>query len=68
MVGVTPAIEAGQAATPEGALRKLLLATAELLNQYMPKLGSHQRVIHGGGVFDEDVINPDLIEAQKKAT
>lgn len=68
MVGVKPAIEAASAGTPEGALRKLLLATTELLNMYMPKLGSHQRAIHGGGVFDEDLISPDLAEAQKKVS
>lgn len=56
MVGLTPAIEGSNAPTPESALRKLLSATAEMLCQFIPKLGAHQRVIHGGGMFDEDLI------------
>lgn len=49
MLGVNPAIEGGEAPTLEGALRKLLIATSEMLHLFMPKLGSHQRNIHGGG-------------------
>ena len=67
MVGLTPAIEGEKANSPEGAMRKLLIATAELLNEFIPKLGSHQRNIHGGGVFDEDMISAEMGEAQKKA-
>jgi hypothetical protein len=66
MVGLTPVIEGGAGTSPEVALRKLLMATCELLNTYMPKVGSHQRNIHGGGVFDEDAISSDLIGAQKR--
>lgn len=54
--------------SPEGAIRKLLTTTCELLNTFMPKVGSHQRNINGGGVFDEDLINADhLIEAQRRS-
>ena len=53
MVGLTPAIEGDPASSPDGALRKLLQSTCELLNTYIPKVGAHQRNIHGGGVFDE---------------
>lgn len=53
MVGLKPAIEGDQALNPEGAIRKLFLATCELLTVYIPKVGAHQRNIHGGGVFDE---------------
>ncbi|KAM3423840.1 hypothetical protein BST61_g1238 [Cercospora zeina] len=63
MNGLTPAIEGDPAQTPELALRKLLVATCELLQMFMPKVGSHQRNIHGGGVFDESLISPDLIKA-----
>ena len=65
MAGLRPAIEGDKAPTPEGAMRKLLIATAELLNTYIPKVGTHQRNIHGGGVFDEDMISPEIIEARK---
>ncbi|KAK5109255.1 hypothetical protein LTR62_007237 [Meristemomyces frigidus] len=65
MLGTTPAIEGPEAATPDLATRKLLLASCELLTQYIPKLGAHQRNIHGGGVFDEDLVSAVLIEAQK---
>ncbi|KAF2207781.1 hypothetical protein CERZMDRAFT_102046 [Cercospora zeae-maydis SCOH1-5] len=63
MKGLTPAIEGDPAPTPELALRKLLVATCELLQMFMPKVGSHQRNIHGGGVFDESLISSDLIKA-----
>lgn len=66
MAGLTPAIEGAQAPTPEGAMRKLFIATAELLNTYIPKVGAHQRNIHGGGVFDEDMISAEIVEAQRK--
>lgn len=68
MVGLTPAIEGAESNTPEKALRMLFLATCELLNGYVPKLLSHQRNIHGGGVFDEDVISADIIEAERKSS
>lgn len=60
MVGLTPAIESASANTPEGAMRRLLVATAEMLSQFIPKLGAHQRAIHGGGLFDEDLIAGDI--------
>ncbi|GIZ37072.1 hypothetical protein CKM354_000053500 [Cercospora kikuchii] len=63
MKGLTPAIEGETAPTPELAMRKLLIATCELLQMFMPKVGSHQRNIHGGGVFDESLISSDLIKA-----
>jgi hypothetical protein len=53
MVGLAPAIEGDKAPGPEAAMRKLFLATCELLKTYIPKVGDHQRNIHGGGVFDE---------------
>ena len=56
MVGLTPAIEGATTSTPEGALRKLLAATSEMLRLFIPKLGAHQRAIHGGGVFDEELV------------
>lgn len=65
MVGLIPAIEGDKAPSPEAAIRKLFVATAELLNQYIPKVGAHQRNIHGGGVFDEDLICAEIVEAQK---
>ena len=58
MVGLTPAVEGDPAPSPEGAMRKLLAATCELLKVYIPKVGTHQRNIHGGGVFDE--VSADL--------
>ena len=67
MLALTPAIEGEKAATMEGAMRKLLVATAELLNTYIPKVGDHQRNIHGGGVFDEDLISAEIVEARKKS-
>jgi hypothetical protein len=85
MLGITPAVEGASGTTPEAALRKLLLATCELLDSFMPKVsfavstatlqmltvhpqvGSHQRNIHGGGVFDEDTISIELMQAQKKS-
>jgi len=48
-----PAIETEPTPNAETALRKLFAATCELLKMYIPKVGSHQRNIHGGGVFDE---------------
>ena len=56
MVGLTPAIEGAATNTPEAAMRKLFTATSEMLCQFIPKLGAHQRAIHGGGLFDEDLI------------
>lgn len=41
MVGLTPAIESEASVTPEGALRKLLESTCELLAKYIPKVVSH---------------------------
>ena len=67
MVGLTPDIEGDKANSPEGAMRKLFTATCELLKTYIPKVGTHQRNIHGGGVFDEDLISGEVVEAQKKA-
>jgi hypothetical protein len=67
MLGTTPAIESAEATTPAAALHKLLLTTCELLNNFIPKLGAHQRNVHGGGVFDEDLISVELEEAQKRA-
>ncbi|KAK3698385.1 hypothetical protein LTR37_016955 [Vermiconidia calcicola] len=66
MVGLTPAIEGEKAPNPEAAMVKLLSATCELLKMYIPKVGAHQRNIHGGGVFDEDMISAEVVEAQKK--
>jgi hypothetical protein len=67
MLGTTPAIEGIQGATPYAALNKLLLTTCEMLNSYIPKLGAHQRNVHAGGIFDEDLISVELMEAQKRA-
>jgi len=61
MLGLTPAIEEGEGVTPEAAMHKLLTTTCELLNTYVPKLQGHQRNVHGGGVFDEDLIRKELI-------
>jgi hypothetical protein len=66
MVGATPAVEGPEATTPDLAIRKLLTATCELLNMYIPKVGAHQRNIHGGGVFDEDFIKAGMVESGKK--
>ena len=66
MVGLTPAIEGAEATTPEIAMRKLMISTCELLKSYIPKVGAHQRAIHGGGVFDEDMISSEIVDAQKK--
>ena len=66
MSGLTPAIEGDKATSPEGAMRKLFLATSELLKAYIPKVGSHQRNIHGGGVFDEEMISAEIVEAQRR--
>ncbi|KAI5357995.1 hypothetical protein Slin15195_G063250 [Septoria linicola] len=63
MQGLKPAIEGDSAPTPEVAMRKLLTATCELLKMYMPKVGDHKRNIHGGGVFDEDLIAAELVRA-----
>ncbi|KAF7194068.1 hypothetical protein HII31_04589 [Pseudocercospora fuligena] len=68
MVRMTPAVEGPQCPTPEASLLKLLNATCELLNAHMPKLGSHQRNIYGGGVYDEDFISSELIEAQTRSS
>lgn len=64
MRGMHPAIQGEKATTPETALRKLLMATSELLRMYLPKVGAHQRNIHGGGVFDDDFIRRELAEGQ----
>ncbi|KAF2478841.1 hypothetical protein BDY17DRAFT_314083 [Neohortaea acidophila] len=66
MLGATPAIESEPCPTPESAVRKLFLATAELLTNYIPAMGGHQRNIHGGGVYDEDLISGKLVEVVKK--
>lgn len=66
MAGITPVIEGGQPPTPEAAMRKLLVATAALLNTYIPKVGAHQRKIHGGGVFDEDLISLEIVQAAQR--
>ncbi|KAK3617569.1 hypothetical protein LTR56_025185 [Elasticomyces elasticus] len=60
MLGLTPAIQGPEANTPDSAMHKLLTATCELLNTFIPKLASHQRNIHGGGVFDDDLIRKEL--------
>lgn len=65
VVGLTPAIEGDSAAAPESAMRKLLTSTAEMLACYIPKVGAHQRNIHGGGVFDEDLISGEIL-AQRR--
>ena len=65
MVGLTPAIEGDAAPTPESAMRKLLNSTAEMLAMFIPKVGAHQRNIHGGGVFDEDLIAGEIM-AQRR--
>lgn len=67
MLGTTPAIESEPGPTPESAVRKLFLATAELLTNYIPAMGGHQRNIHGGGVYDEDLISGKLSEVIKKS-
>lgn len=66
MVGLTPAIEGEKAPQPDAALRKLYTATTELLKEYIPKVGDHQRAIHGGGVFDEDMISSEIVDAKRK--
>jgi len=55
-----PAIESTECANPEAAIRKLLLTSCEMLNSFAPRMGGHQRAIHGGGVFNDDFINEDL--------
>ncbi|KAK3072261.1 hypothetical protein LTR53_002876 [Teratosphaeriaceae sp. CCFEE 6253] len=65
MLGLTPAIESQECGTIDMAMHKLLLATCELLNTYIPKLEGHQRNIHGGGVFDEDLIRKELAGPKK---
>ena len=60
MLGLTPAIEGPECTTPDMAMHKLLTATCELMNTFIPKLQGHQRNIHGGGVFDEDLIRKEL--------
>lgn len=66
MLGLLPAIEGGEAGTAESALRKLLIAVTETTSLYIPKIGDHMRNIHGGGIFDEDLIAPELKDCQKK--
>lgn len=65
MLGLKPAIEGDEGTTVEVALRKLMTATAEILSMYIPKVGSHQRNIHGGGIFDEDMITAEIKEAKR---
>ncbi|KAK1064858.1 hypothetical protein LTR12_012263 [Friedmanniomyces endolithicus] len=60
MLGLTPAIQGPEGNTPDMAMHKLLTATCELLNTFIPKLAGHQRNIHGGGVFDDDLIRKEL--------
>ncbi|KAK5737897.1 hypothetical protein LTR17_006335 [Elasticomyces elasticus] len=60
MLGLTPAIQGPEANTPDSAMHKLLTATCELLNTFIPKLSGHERNIHGGGVFDDDLIRKEL--------
>ncbi|QIX01751.1 hypothetical protein AMS68_007268 [Peltaster fructicola] len=67
MLGVQPAIEGGEATSPESALRKLLVAVAEIMSLYIPKIGDHMRNIHGGGIFDVDLIASELKEGQKES-
>nr|OQO24942.1 hypothetical protein B0A51_09079 [Rachicladosporium sp. CCFEE 5018] len=62
MVGLTPAIESIECATPELAMRKLFTTVCEVLALHIPKLGIHQRAVHGGGCFDDDLI----VESLKK--
>nr|POE53294.1 hypothetical protein CFP56_28516 [Quercus suber] len=67
LVHASPALEGAAERTPEAALRQLLLASAEVLEQYIPKLAGHQRTLHeAGGIFDEDMIAPSLTEAKLK--
>lgn len=65
MLGLKPAIEGTEEKTPEIAMNKLFLATCELLKLYLPKVLPHQRNIHGGGVFDDELIAKATIEAGK---
>jgi len=67
MAGLIPAIEAEPAPSVEAAMRKLMSSTAEMLHTFIPKIGSHQRNIHGGGVFNESLLSPELLEAQKNS-
>lgn len=67
MLGLTPAISGGDGTTPEMALRKLFLAVTETLKLFIPKVGIHQRNIHGGGVFDDDLITKDIKAAHDKS-
>jgi len=60
MIGSIPAIEGADGSNPAAAMSKLLTATCELLKTYIPKVGAHQRNIHGGGVFDDDLIRDDI--------
>ncbi|KAK6414581.1 hypothetical protein LTR95_017706 [Oleoguttula sp. CCFEE 5521] len=62
MVGLTPAIESIECATPELAMWKLFTTVCEVLALHIPKLGVHQRAVHGGGCFDDDLI----VESLKK--
>jgi len=39
------------------ALRKLLTVICQLLMRYAPKFFTRQHPVHGGGVFDEDMIS-----------
>lgn len=69
LVRNAPALEGAADKTPESALRQLLLASAEVLEQYIPKLAGHQRTIHdAGGIFDEDMVALPLMEAKNKVT
>lgn len=68
MVGLRPAIEGPQSTTPSYALKNLLLATGRLLNRYVPKIDdAHQRHIRGGGVFDNEFINQEIIAEKERS-
>nr|POE84610.1 hypothetical protein CFP56_73099 [Quercus suber] len=67
LVHGAPVLEGAADKTPEAAMRQLLLASAEVLEQYFPKLAGHQRTLHtAGGIFDEDMIAVKLAEAKLK--
>ena len=67
MAGLTPAVEGGTGRSPEGAMRRLLLATCELLKMYMPKVGAHQRNVHGGGVFNEVSFRLGILSSRSRS-
>ena len=65
ILALTVHTEGPAAAHIDKALAGLLSATCELLNAYAPKVLPHQRSIHGGGAFDEDMISQVLVGAGK---